>query len=200
MGPPALPPSPPPPPVPPPLLPAVEAAFPRRRPHIAVIYAVAMLGSLGGILAAIMDEMTSMSLMAAIAIGPAIEELCKPIAVIFMLEKRPYWLSSAAQVVVLSVLGAVIFASIENVIYIFVYHPEGGTAFILWRLIICTGLHVVASLVMGLGLAKVYRQIRRRGGGLRLAPVAGYYLAAVGIHAAYNALVTFLAISGVLRF
>jgi RsiW-degrading membrane proteinase PrsW (M82 family) len=167
---------------------------------MAVIYAVALLGSLGGILAAIMDEMTSMSLLAAIAVGPAIEELCKPIAVIFMLEKRPYWLSSAAQVVGLSVLGAVVFATIENVIYIFVYHPDGGTDFILWRLIICTGLHVIASLVMGIGLAKMYQHIRRRGGGLRLAPVAGYYMAAVGIHAAYNAIVTLLSIAGVLRF
>ena len=167
---------------------------------MAVIYAVAMLGSLGGILAAIMDEMTSMSLVAAISIGPAIEEICKPIAVIFMLEKRPYWLNSGAQVVGLSVLGAVIFATIENVIYIFVYHPDGGTDFVLWRLIICTSLHVVTSLVMGFGLAKVYRQIRRRGGGLRIAPVAGYYMVAVGIHAAYNATVTFLAITGTLRF
>jgi len=186
--------------VPPPLLPAVEAAFSRRRPHIAVIYAIAMLGSLGGILAAIMDEMTSMTPIAAISIGPAIEEICKPIAVIFMLEKRPYWLTSGAQVVGLSILGAVIFASIENVIYIFVYHPDGGMDFILWRLVICTALHVVTSLVMGLGLAKMHRHIRRHGGGLRLGPVAVYYMVAVGIHAAYNGTVTFLSIVGELRF
>ena len=126
-------------------------------PSRLVVYALAVLGGLGGVVAAISQELQSVGLLAVVLVAPAVEEICKPLGVVFMLDKRPHWIRAGGEVVLMSVLGALTFASVENVIYIFVYHPNGSADFIAWRLIICTGMHVLASTIMGIGLARTIR-------------------------------------------
>jgi len=168
-------------------------------PSRPIVYLIALLGGLGGIVTAFVDQVSGMS-WAAIAVAPAIEELCKPIAVIFMLERRPHWLRTQMDIMAMSLLGALVFASIENVLYIFVYHRDGGAAFIAWRLIVCTTLHLAATAIMAVGLTGIFRTIQREGGGLRLDHSVRYYAAAVGIHVAYNVTVILLETAGILEF
>ena len=172
----------------------------RPAPPRVVVYLLAMVGALGGLVAAFVEETRSFSPLMTVLVAPTVEEACKPIAVFFMLEKRPTWLRGAGEVVFLSVLGALVFATMENVLYIFVYHPAGSSAFVAWRLIVCTAMHVTASAVMGLGLARAWRHIRRTGRKFSIDQCIWYYVVAVAIHGAYNGTVIVLHMTGVLRF
>lgn len=175
-------------------------APPAPPPPMPVVYLLGILGSFGGIVAAMIDEVAHATPLLGILLAPAIEEICKPIAVIFMLEKRPHWLRSPRHVIALSLLGAGIFATIENLMYIHIYHPNPSTEFILWRYGVCTALHLVASGVMGVGLARALGRIRTEGASFSVDLCLRYYIAAVAIHAAYNTTVTILSAVGVLKF
>ena len=167
-------------------------------PRIA-IYFLALVGGLGGILAAIVQELRNPALLAAVLIVPAIEEICKPLGVILMIEKRPRWIRTGGEVIVMSMLGALTFATVENVLYIFVYAPNHGADFIAWRLIVCTSMHVVASGIVGIGLARAFR-VRKPGKHFTMDRCIWFYVAAVAIHGVYNATVIVLELTGVLTF
>lgn len=97
-------------------------------------------------------------------------------------------------------LGGLIFAVLENLLYVHVYHPDGGAGFAAYRYTVCTAMHVLASGVFGLGLAKVWRHIRQAGGSFDIDRCFRYYAAAVAIHAVYNTAALVLHLTGVLRF
>ncbi len=174
----------------------------RGAPPAPVVWLVALLGSVGGTVAAFIENASrgmnpAVGILLLVLVAPAVEEICKPLAIVFLLEKRPHWLRSAGEVVVLAVLSAVVFATLENLLYIFVHHPEGGPGFVLFRLTVCTALHVAATSVFAVGLAKAWRRLRARGGGFDIDDCFGYYVTAVIIHGLYNAVVTVLALAGV---
>jgi len=165
------------------------------------VYLLALVGSIGGVLAAIIEEARAGTpLLLGVVIAPAVEEVCKPIAVIFMLEKRPHWLRSRGEVVFLSILGAAVFATLENLLYTHVHHPEGGWDYIAWRYGVCTSMHVVASAVMGYGLARAWQHIQTTGKKFSIEKCLWYYVAAGIIHGVYNGTVTVLELTGVLDF
>jgi len=174
---------------------------PRRPPPAIVVYLLGIVGGLAGVVAAVYQEIRQGGgLLLPLLIGPVIEEVCKPIGVIFMLEKRFGWLRSARQVVVLSAMGALVFATIENLVYVHIVHLGGGRAYVLWRYIICTAMHLVASIVFGLGLARVWWHIHRKRGGFDIDLCLRYFIVAVAIHAVYNTTVTVLELTGLLKF
>lgn len=177
-----------------------EAPAPPSRPPVAAIVLLGLVGGVAGVAAALYQEMLYGGFLLAVLVAPAIEEVCKPIGVILMLEKRAHWLRSGRQVVMLAVLGSLVFATLENLVYVHVYHPKGGSLFVLWRYAVCTGMHVCASAVFGVGLAKMWRHIRQTGGTFDIDHIFRYYVAAVAIHAAYNSIVVILHYAGVLRF
>lgn len=178
-----------------------DEAAAQPRPPAALVYVLGTLGGVAGLVAALWQEVRhGPALLLMVLVAPAIEEICKPIGLVFMLDKRPGWLRSPAQVVTLAVLGAFVFATLENLLYIYVYHPGGGAGFVIWRFGVCTAMHVVASLVMGLGLAKMWKHIRSQGGHFDIDVCFRYYVAAVAIHAGFNSIVVGLQWTGLLEF
>jgi RsiW-degrading membrane proteinase PrsW (M82 family) len=162
-----------------------------------VVYLLALLGGVAGTLAAVWEEWTRGVWLLVVLVAPAIEEICKPIAIVLMLEKRPHWLRSGTEVVLLALVGSAVFSTLENVIYIYVYAPGEGLAFAVFRFTVCLGMHLIATAVFAVGLAKMWRTIRRTGRAFDIDYCFKYYVAAVVIHAAYNATVTILARTGV---
>ena len=177
-----------------------DAAETRSRPPAFVVYLLGLVGGMAGIGAAVYQEMLHGFWLAVVLVGPAIEEACKPIGVILMLEKRAHWLRSRKHVVIMAVLGALVFATVENLVYVHVYHPRGGTGFVIYRYTVCTAMHVAASGIFGVGLAKMWRQIHLEGGTFDIDRIFRYYVAAVAVHAVYNTAAVVLSLSGVLRF
>ncbi len=176
-----------------------------RRPAPALVALLAAVGSIGGLAAAVAENslyaMRSLTAgLLVVLVAPAIEEICKPIALVFLLDKRPHWLRGSVEIVVLAALSALIFATLENLYYIYLIAPGRGMGFVLWRLTICTGMHVCATTIFGLGLAKMWRHIGAHGGHFDIDVCFRYYVSAVAVHAGYNSLVLVLAVTGVLSF
>lgn len=176
------------------------------RPRVLLAYLVAMVGGVVGIPAAVIQGSRGFSglWLGAIVLAPLVEEVVKPVGVMFIMEKRFHWLRSRRQVVVMAALGAVVFATLENLTYIhgysFIYHRDPSAAYMAWRYMVCTSLHVAASTIFGLGLARTWQGMRRTGGRFKIKGLLWPYLAAVGLHAAYNTTVLILEKSGILSF
>ena len=141
-----------------------------------------------------------MGVLLLVAVAPAVEEICKPLAIVFLLDKRPRWLRSPWEIIALAAVSAVVFATLENLLYIFVNYRQGSAAFVLYRLTVCTAVHVAASVVFGFGLVKMWRHIRASGGRFDIDVCFRYYVAAAVIHGCYNGTAFLLTWLGVLRF
>ena len=171
-------------------------------PRVLLAYLAAMVGGVVGIPAAIIQESEGFSSLwvGAIVVAPLVEEVVKPVGVMYIMEKRFHWLRSRRQVVVMAALGAVAFATLENLMYIHIRHSDPSAAYVAWRYMVCTSVHVAASTVFGLGLARTWQVMRWTGGRFRIKGLLWPYLVAVGLHAAYNATALILEKSGVLSF
>lgn len=189
---------------PPPIIPDPHGPRPSH-PAAPVVWLIAIVGSVGGVGAAILknsamafDPMVGVLLL--VAAAPAVEEICKPLAIVFLLDKRPHWFRGPAEIVILAACSALVFATLENLLYIFVNNPDGSASFVTYRLTVCTALHVTASTVFGFGLAKMWRHIREKGGHFDIDVCFKYYVTAVIIHGSYNGIALILTWTDMLRF
>jgi hypothetical protein len=124
--------------------------------------------------------------------GPVLEEMMKIAAALWVVEKRPFLFRSPAQIVVCVLVSGLVFAAIENVLYIEVYTEDPSELLIQWRWSVCVALHMGCSLVAGLGLMRIWGRTMKRRTRPRLALGAGYMVAAMVIHGAYNSFAVLL--------
>jgi len=171
-----------------------------KRPSLAWITLLALAGGVAGVAGAIYKEAFTSPLLVAVLVGPAIEEIMKPIGVVFLLDKRPHWLRSGGHTLAMAVLGALVFATLENLTYVFVYAPQFGAGYRVFRFTVCTAMHLGATAVFGVGLGRMWRHIREKGGHFDIDVCFRYYVVAVAIHAGYNTLAMILTATGALRF
>lgn len=127
-------------------------------------------------------------------VAPVLEEMMKIGALLIVLENRPYLFRSGAQLVIAAMASGYLFSVVENLLYIYVYHPEGTEAFRLWRWTVCSALHTGTSTVAGIGLRRMWRRAilpaqtetgldYQRPEAVHAYP---YIVAAVLIHGVYN--------------
>ncbi len=169
--------------------------------NVALAFAVAVFGSVLGIPAAFAESLVGgggaslFAVILVIVIGPAVEEVVKPIALIFLLERAPHRVLGRMQIWLSAALAGAGFAVVENLIYIHVYIPAMDTPptfdVAAWRWTVCTTLHVVCSSVMGIGLAREHTHAMREGRSFELERVVPIYAVAVVIHGLYNAYAVF---------
>lgn len=139
---------------------------------------------------------TSWHLIYLILFGPIIEELLKQSGMIYLLEKRPYRLFTAWQFVLAAVISSLVFAAVENELYIHLYtrpamfaNPQ---AFVFYRWTVCTLLHVTCSIVASIGLMNVWQKQMADGRAADLSHAFGYFATAMGIHGVYNLTVSLI--------
>lgn len=133
-------------------------------------------------------------LLNVVVFGPAVEEVMKIAAASWVVEKRPYLFRSAGQIALTAGAGGLLFAVIENFVYLHVYVPDPPDSLVLWRWTICVALHVGCSLTAGYGLMKVWRMAVEQSRPPRLGDGGIYLIAAVVAHGAYNALAVLLSV------
>jgi len=136
------------------------------------------------------------SFFAIVVWGPAVEEVMKIALIAVIIERAPYLFVSRGQILVGAIGAGLMFAIIENLLYLFVYVPDPPTWLVVWRWTVCIALHVGCTLVAGIGAARVWhKQITQ----LRRVPVPvdmRYLFAAILIHGLYNGTVTLFELSG----
>jgi hypothetical protein len=129
------------------------------------------------------------SMVLAIAVlAPVVEETSKIIMPAMVLEKRPWRFSSAAELLVVCAFSGLVFATIENLLYIFIYIPKEQLTIgiLLWRLSVCTLLHVLCASISGFGLGRVWRAASERRSMAEMSRAAGFVVAAMVLHGLYN--------------
>ena len=129
----------------------------------------------------------SMALAIAV-LAPVVEETSKIIVPAMVLEKRPWRFSSAAELLVVCAFSGLIFATVENLLYFFVYIPKDQLTIgiLLWRLSVCTLLHVSCASISGFGLGRVWRAARENRSVAELSRASGFVIAAMVLHGLYN--------------
>jgi len=128
--------------------------------------------------------------------GPLTEELMKIAGVMLVIEKWPYALRGAAQVVICSVAGGLAFAAIENLLYLHIYVPHPSQQLVLWRWTGCVALHTVCSFVAGLGAVRVWRRVWRDHAPPKLSLALPFLIAASVAHGFYNAAALVVELAG----
>lgn len=131
----------------------------------------------------------------AILFAPVIEEFLKQSGMIFVLERRPYLAKSAWQFPVAAVVAALIFATVENLMYLHIYTAEFSeekrSALARFHWPVCTALHVTCAFIASFGLVRVWRKQNEDGKPAQLAHAYPLFGSAIVIHALYNFAATF---------
>ncbi len=184
-----------------PVLPGEHAVFnaAATAPKVRV-YFLALLGGVVGAAAACYQNSLYASGLVVVLVAAVVEEMCKPIALIVMLDKRPRWFTGTTEIVILGLISAMVFASLENLLYIFVIAPGKSAFYAVFRFTVPTALHMTATGIFSVGLAKAWRIGRQRGRRFDIDTCFRYYLIAVAIHAVYNVVAVILFMTGILHF
>ncbi len=133
-----------------------------------------------------------------VVIGPLIEEVLKAAGAFYLAEQRP-WLVPAAWTLPLAALAAgLVFAAIENLVYLNVYIPDPSAEIVRWRWIAGPALHGGASLLAGFGVARMWRRSHQRGEPPNPSEAVPGVVGAAVLHGGYNATVTVLELTGVI--
>ncbi len=132
-----------------------------------------------------------------IVFGPMVEEIMKIALVYYIVEKKPYLFHSYWQIIVASLAGGLLFAIIENYLYLNVYIKDPTESIIHWRWTVCTMLHVSGSAIASLGLVKMWLDILERKARPRLELAYPFIIAAMILHGCYNAGALAIQIAGV---
>jgi len=123
----------------------------------------------------------------AIVFAPVLEEALKIGAAALLVELKPYLFRDETQIYVAAVGAAVLFAAIENVLYLTVYISNPGLDVVLWRWTACVVLHAGCSAVAARGLVNVWRECVAEFRPPRIGAALPLWITAILLHAAYNA-------------
>jgi RsiW-degrading membrane proteinase PrsW (M82 family) len=168
--------------------------------NIAVTLAAALIAGPFAAIGAIMTgQQTAFRILYMILFAPVVEELLKQSGMVYLLEKKPYRIFSAGQFIIAAAVSAAVFATIENLLYIYLYSKgqpmEDPATFCCFRWSICTLLHVTCSIIASLGLVQVWKKQLADGRAADLAYGFKFFLAAIIVHGLYNLTVTVVNLS-----
>lgn len=128
------------------------------------------------------------TVLAVVLGAPVVEELSKAMGPLMVLEKRPWLFGSATSIVLIGVVSGLVFATVENLLYFFVYIPAGELTYgtFIWRMTACTALHVTGTVLSCIGLARAWRRAERAKAEFKAEIAAPWCIAAIVLHALYN--------------
>ncbi|NQT53907.1 PrsW family intramembrane metalloprotease [bacterium] len=138
---------------------------------------------------------TLFSVVAMVAVGPVVEEMMKVAVGLWVVERKPYLFLTSTQVMLCALCGGLVFAAIENVLYLHVYIPNPSDWLVRWRWTVCVALHVGCSAIAGMGIMRMWRDGMKRRARPRLSLAFPYLTLAAIIHGTYNAFAIVLSIS-----
>jgi RsiW-degrading membrane proteinase PrsW (M82 family) len=144
------------------------------------------------ILAAILGTSADTQGMAMVVVGPLCEEVAKVAIAFLIVERWPWLFRWRFQVLLAALAGGVVFAVIENLLYLNVYIRDPEPWMVQWRWTVCVALHSGCSLIAGLGVARVWSdcwRTHRSPDGNHAIP---FIATAALVHGTYN----FLALTG----
>lgn len=123
-----------------------------------------------------------------IVYGPTVEETMKIATAAYIVEVRPYLFRRVEQVWLATLGGALMFAVIENILYLTVYVPNPSTELVIWRWTGCTALHIGCTAVATRGLTRVWLRTITEHRRPRFTSAVSALVVGIVIHGTYNLL------------
>jgi hypothetical protein len=130
-----------------------------------------------------------------VLMAPLTEEIMKLALATWVVEKRPFLFRSPTQILLCAMAGGLVFAAVENVLYLNVYIPNPSPEIITWRWTVCVALHAGCSLVGGFGLVQIWKRTMANLTRPELSHGAKWLIAAMVLHGIYNALAVVFSLS-----
>lgn len=131
-------------------------------------------------------------LILVVVVGPLVEEVGKIMAPLMVVERNPARFTRPSQIVVCGLMAGLVFAVIENFMYLKVYIDDPTPALVAWRWSVCVLLHTGCSLLAASGVARIRSTSLREQKPPVLETGAPRILLAVGVHGVYNLLAVLL--------
>ena len=138
---------------------------------------------------------TSNHFLMVVVVAPITEEIMKIALAVWVCEKRPWLFSSPTQILICGLASGLVFAAIENVLYLTFGASTPGL--FLWRWTVCVLLHVTCSLIASIGVARVWTEFQRQERMPRLVDGSFWIVAAMLLHGTYNFAAVMLDVAGV---
>ncbi len=127
-----------------------------------------------------------LGLLAIVTIGPAVEEVMKIAGALYLAERRPWLIPSWHWPIVIAAASGLMFASIENLLYINVYFPNEGAEFATLRWTLGPAVHISTALISSVGVARMWVSTDADGTPPTMAIARPFLIAAAVVHALYN--------------
>jgi RsiW-degrading membrane proteinase PrsW (M82 family) len=185
-------------------LPTFESIYRSRRaatPRSKMLLAAALAAFLSGpfaILGALIspEGVLGSVVILVVVFAPVIEEMLKVAGALYLAEVRPWLVPSAAALVVVAVCSGLVFAAIENAIYLGVIIGDPTPEIVRWRWTFGPLVHGSGSLLAGIGVARMWRTLDGQGGRPVFGVAAPWIIAATVLHGGYNLFATWLELFG----
>lgn len=158
--------------------------------------AVWIVAALGGPWAIIGAVLASYGPLAIVVFGPLAEEVMKVALVAVLIETRAYLFKKEDQIRIAAIGSALVFAAIENTLYLTVYSSGASWFLTLWRWTICTSLHAGCTAIAVSGLVRVWQRATWTLQRPDLNPAFRTVTIAAIVHGAYNFAMVLLQLSG----
>lgn len=158
------------------------------RDNLGVFLFLCAFSGLAAILCTVLKGTFGEGILTVAVAAPVAEEMSKVAMPLMVLEKRPWQFGAYSTIVLVGVLSGAVFASVENLLYFFVYIPQNKltTGIILWRLLVCTTLHVGCAALSCVGLARAWSSARAKRDAFTMSAAMPWLIAAMAIHGIYN--------------
>ena len=125
-----------------------------------------------------------------VLVGPVVEEMMKLAAILYLVEKKPWFIYRGSHIVPLACISALLFGVIENLVYQYVYLGKmqaGHRADVMqFRWTVTVLLHTSTTLVGALGIRRAWMQTVARGKLFDSQIAEPAIAAAICIHSFYN--------------
>ncbi len=157
---------------------------------------ICLVSGLFAVLATLMltisGQIPAASLTAVIVFAPIIEELAKSAPLLMTMEYRPALFRNRVQILLCGLMSGLVFASIENLLYIHVYVSDPSPMLIHWRWTVCVAMHTGCTLIASMGGCRRWLNVRRNHPKAFYQANLPYLITAIAIHGTYNLIAIFL--------
>lgn len=126
-----------------------------------------------------------------VVFGPAVEEVMKIAGAALVVEIRPYLFRRTSQIFAATLGTAMVFAAIENVVYLNLYFPNPSGAQVAWRWTVCVALHVGCTAMATRGVTAEWQRTVAEGRPPQISRGLPALVKAIVIHGGYNLAVIF---------
>ena len=155
----------------------------------AIVFCLVLVSGVWSVIGAVLNQITGMTLwglLLVVLIGPLSEEMMKASATLITIEKWPYIFRSQVQIVLCCMAAGAGFSALENLLYLHVYISDASRTIIMWRWTVCMLMHTGCSLIVSLGLIRVWKRVMESGRSPQVSLATPYIIAGAALHGSYN--------------